>query len=402
MKEEKNSLQKLISTELSEKKWGYRGRIKLATNESNARQDNISQQISDLRTKISSLASKLTEKLNSYDISFNNNLKTIDQEYLTLEKNITVEIEKLNNVLEERVLMDTESVKEELETLEEEIRKINEQYNSEIDKININTKEVGSLFDAEIDKISINTKEIGSLFDAEISSLNENNNKINQEFEENKVIIEEERDSKINSLENQNIKIEELQNNKNEIKNINLELKDDFNVQVFGSIIHNFALKVPMWLYSSCGNLNDEGVLVPAESAADISSDCLDFTSTIWFGAMSLVVATTGTAVALGSEVLRTSHPIKKRSNTGINILRILKFVRRPRIKKVVEIKTVKQIDTVVKEVIKEVPVEKVVPTEVLKEKLVKQVVHIPVYTNDPALLNQSHNEKTDKDKKKK
>ena len=86
----------------------------------------------------------------------------------------------------------------------------------------------------------------------------------------------------------------------------------------------------------------------------------------------------------------------------GTNLIRVLRFVRRPRIKKIVEIKTVKQIDTVVKEVIKEVPVDKIVPTEVIKEKTILKPVHIPVYTNDPALLNISNNEKKDKKDKSK
>ena len=140
--------------------------------------------------------------------------------------------------------------------------------NAEIDKISINTKEIGSLFDADIDKININTKEIGSLFDAEISSLNENNNKINQEFEENKATIEEERDLKIKNLENQTNKINEELDNKNIIKKDNLILKDEYNALASKSIIHNFALKIPMWLYSSCGIENDDGVLIPAQSGS--------------------------------------------------------------------------------------------------------------------------------------
>jgi hypothetical protein len=383
LSDEKKHLQIYISDELSKKNWGYKGRIKIRTKESNLRQDKLSKQISKLRNDISVLVSNSNKELSLYQNDFNEEIKTIEENFLNLEKNINNEIDLLNRDLEKRVLIDTESVKEELVNIE----KVIENYNIQ--------------FDSNIEEINSDRKQTGSQFDKLITNLDERNNEINQEFEGNKNILEEERDSKINSLENQNIKIEELQNNKNEIKNINLELKDDYNVQVFGSIIHNFALKVPMWLYSSCGNLNDEGVLVPAESAADISSDCLDFTSTIWFGAMSLVVATTGTAVAFGSEVLRTSHPIKKRSNTGTNILRILRFVRRPRIKKIVETKTVKQIDTVVKEVIKEVEVQKVVPTEIIKEKTILKPVHIPFFTNDPALLNISHNDKTDKKEKK-
>ena len=53
-----------------------------------------------------------------------------------------------------------------------------------------------------------------------------------------------------------------------------------------------------------------------------------------------------------------------------------------------------KEIETIVKEVIKEVPVEKIVPTEILVPKIQKEVVHIPVYTNDESLLNISKKDK--------
>ena len=40
-----------------------------------------------------------------------------------------------------------------------------------------------------------------------------------------------------------------------------------------------------------------------------------------------------------------------------------------------------------IKEVVKEVPVQKVVLTEKPVEIIRKQLVHVPMYTNDPALL---------------
>ena len=41
-------------------------------------------------------------------------------------------------------------------------------------------------------------------------------------------------------------------------------------------------------------------------------------------------------------------------------------------------------------EVVKEIPVEKVAIHEVPKEIIKREVVHIPVYTNDPTLLGDS------------
>ena len=75
-------------------------------------------------------------------------------------------------------------------------------------------------------------------------------------------------------------------------------------------------------------------------------------------------------------------------------ILKIIYYLRRPRIKKEIEIKKEKEIETIVKEVIKEVPVEKIVPTEILVPKIQKEVVHIPVYTNDGSLIKLSKKDK--------
>ncbi len=384
LENEKRDLQNYINKELDEKKWGYRGRIKKRETESNERQDKISIQITELRNDISIIASNLTKDLSIAESQFNNELKQIDKEFIDLEKSINLEIDNLNLELEKRISQDTESVREELANLETEIKKINVQFDNDIEIINSERSNTGAQFDQLISKID------------------EENDTINEEFNKNKNIIEEERDSKIKSLETQNVKVEELQNQKNKIKTDNIDLKDEYNILSTSSIIHNFALKIPLWMYSSCGMLDEDNNLIPAQSAADISSDCLDFTETIWFGAMALVVAMTGTAVAFGSEVLRTVHPEKRHSMLGTNLIRVLRFVRRPRIKKIVETKTVKQIDTIVKEVIKEVPVDKIVPTEVIKEKTILKPVHIPVYTNDPALLNISNNDKKDKKDKSK
>jgi hypothetical protein len=63
------------------------------------------------------------------------------------------------------------------------------------------------------------------------------------------------------------------------------------------------------------------------------------------------------------------------------------------------ETKIVKKTDIVVKKIPKEIIVEKVVPNEIVKEKIIKQAIHVPYYTNDPALLNLSHNEDKKKNK---
>ena len=102
--EEKNDLQQYISKELTEKKWGYRGRIKIREKESKVRQDNLSQQISKSRQEISLLASNLNKKLNLYETEFNKKLKQINEDYIKLEEDINQEIDLLNLDLEARTV----------------------------------------------------------------------------------------------------------------------------------------------------------------------------------------------------------------------------------------------------------------------------------------------------------
>ena len=117
------------------------------------------------------------------------------------------------------------------------------------------------------------------------------------------------------------------------------------------------------------------------ESPVDVTKDELKFVSSIWFGSLSFVVAVIGTVLALAGLVLRYQdlgpRPLARRSAFGSVRRAAVEFRRwlrrRPHGPRIV---------------IKEVPVEKIVFREVAKEVVVKEMVYVPLYTNDTTLLN--------------
>lgn len=133
-----------------------------------------------------------------------------------------------------------------------------------------------------------------------------------------------------------------------------------------------------------------------ADSAADIERDEVALTAAVWFGSLAAVVALTGILLALASFVLKADSKKMETLTRGpsplnrlINSLRrgaIYKrqLQRKPKIEKVLIEKEIP------KEVVKEVPVDRVVIKEVPKEIIEKRIVHVPLYTNDHSLVERS------------
>jgi hypothetical protein len=129
----------------------------------------------------------------------------------------------------------------------------------------------------------------------------------------------------------------------------------------------------------------ERGVLIPEEDIALVAK--------VWFGSLAGIVSTMGIALAFGAFILR--HPIaafheeERRNRRNGSIRRALRLMLRALRKRFKEPKIVTKIKEVEvpKEVIKEVPVDKVVFKEIPIEVIQKEVIHIPIYTNDPDLI---------------
>ena len=161
-----------------------------------------------------------------------------------------------------------------------------------------------------------------------------------------------------------------------------------------------------------------EGGTVTVEQVSSIAA--------VWFGSIALIVATMGSLLAFGGFILKysdaRSKEVKQSGPIGRALRKTLASRRKkynsPKIKEIEVEKTVEvekevfvdKIVEVEKEVIKEVPVDKIVkvdrevPVEVPKivevpvpvEVVKKEVVHYPIFTNDPDYLKFSKTKFTD------
>jgi hypothetical protein len=126
------------------------------------------------------------------------------------------------------------------------------------------------------------------------------------------------------------------------------------------------------------------------EHAADVSKDDLRFTGFVWFGSIAAIVAATGVLMAFASFVLADERNYeRKRSAVGVAIRRALlgyrRHLREPKI-----IKQTVEVERIV-EVTKEVPVDRIVTRDVPREVVRKELVYVPLYTNDKELLADPH-----------
>jgi len=122
-----------------------------------------------------------------------------------------------------------------------------------------------------------------------------------------------------------------------------------------------------------------------------VSERQISIVAAIWFGSLAGIVSCMGIFLAFGSFIFMYSGPgfeeINKRGPGPVR--RALISALEARKRKYNEPKIVEKIKKVeVEKIVKEiVEVDKVVYKEVPKEVVRKEVIHVPIYTNDPDLL---------------
>jgi len=112
------------------------------------------------------------------------------------------------------------------------------------------------------------------------------------------------------------------------------------------------------------------------KDSCELTKKQLTIVTYIWFGSIAFIVAALGPVLAFASFVVRENKP------------RVI--IKEVEVEKIVEVEVIKEVPVdrqVAVEVIREVPVDKVVFRDVPVEIIKKEVVHIPVYTNDKSLL---------------
>lgn len=203
-------------------------------------------------------------------------------------------------------------------------------------------------------------------YDKEIVAIEE---KFSGQFEE----IKQLRDDQLRILGNNTTLIAEWDGELDSLRERRVELRDAINTAVGNNQIYRMAQ-----LFSG------------AESAADVQKEVVTTVATIWFASLAAMVAFTGVILAMASNVIRDRQipdvPQKDRPTVRGELKGAIRTVRRWFIyRRKLQRKPV--IKERIREITKEIPVDRVVRTEVPVEILRKEIVHIPLYTNDPKLL---------------
>ena len=233
----------------------------------------------------------------------------------------------------------------------------------------------------EIDNNILNKQK--EITDLQFNTDNKNLSKIESLNEEKSLIIKKYNEQRKQLLDEYNISKNKLNSDKenieqfrNDIQNINIEINEKEKLFI------EEAEKLPIYWFAKS--------LSGKESFVEVSPKDIDFTVLIWFGTLSLVIATAGTALAFASFVMG-DNTVNQRGSIRSLLLTIIRNQRKPRIK--IEKEIIEKEKIVEK--IKHVPEEKVVFKEVpkIQEVIKKEIVHVPVPTAREDLIN-SKNDK--------
>jgi hypothetical protein len=319
-----------------------------------ARQENI-RQIRILREDRKNLENNIAVKENKLDI-----LAFLSPDIAKWETRIKNINNQIDNLMTQNASMSLSSGK----NLRIESTQITDEYSVKIKKIYQNILEINkklainTQFKAEIENIDILKQDRQKMYTNELAKI-----AVYRVRQEEKL---QKKDFEIDAIK---LEISPLEDEK-------LNLENEVYSAYKGTQIYRLARTI-------FGI--ERGMLIPEKDIALVAK--------VWFGSLAAIVASMGIFLAFGSFILR--HPVAEFHNLdrhhrrGGSIKRSLRLMLRALRKRFKEPKIVTKIKEVEvpKEVIKEVPVDKVVFKEIPVEIVKKQVIHVPIYTNDPDLI---------------
>ena len=381
-----NEIKKLPETEeknINKEEGNKSNAIELISNEYQDKKTILTAQIKNLLTEINTNTRNMNQK-KKY-ISGNESFLLKKKERKKIQIYIDKLKEEMNKKNSQLSKLPNQEAKERVKTIEEFDTKIkNIQIKTQDTKksLNINIKNNHE----EIFKIQ-STERLG--IQEEITKLKSNVKKAYDEYDKQRVNAKTIRDENLTNLKEKKDVIKNFNEDIETYQDELAEVKAEKSNLTKSTIVFNFATHLDT-LVKAC-----EG----AENTADVTPQCRKVTENIWFGIISFIVSATGTAVALGSEVLR-SAPLRKNRQRPMRYMfaRILRNVTRPKIK----IKEV-PVEKIV-EVTKVVPEDKVVYKEVPKihEVIKKETVYIPLPTaREDLIKDKEKNKDADKNKDK-
>ena len=205
-----------------------------------------------------------------------------------------------------------------------------------------------------------------------LGALEKRRTEINSNYQAQVKELQERRQRRLKETEDREGRISAIQDGTADYQKERGKLKDNINQTAKDNQIYQIA-----------------ALLSGKDSPADVTKDEVKWVSLLWFGSLAFVVAAMGTILALAGLVLRY-HGLHVREGTdrggataAIRSLRRAAVAYRRRLRARPPPAKIE-----VREVVKEVPVDKVVFRDVPREVVVKELVYVPLYTSDPSLLN--------------
>ncbi len=344
-------------------------------------------ELNDLQTEASRMIENSASELNTRRRSLQQQLHT-EQEYLvSLRGKAEKEIEDAGFFSESSVRkryqgliqgqeQKVESLRQQLNQLSDANRQealrnqyqqsqeqVKDRYQKRIDAIN---KEVKSL-NLELSKsLGSRDKDIEQAVANHMQELS----RIEKQFAQQQSDNERLRDREFDKLARNEELIAELDVNLLAKKNRRVELRNLINVKVGDNQVYRMA----QWWFGK-------------ESAADLDRRDVMFIASLWFGSLALLIAVTGILLALASYVIRDPSIADHRDGkTASSAYRMINSARRLLIywRRLQRAPIIKEVP---REVVREVPVDRVVMVDKPIEIIKKEIVHVPLYTEDKSFM---------------
>ena len=279
-------------------------------------------------------------------------------------------VEGLRTQLNE--LSDSDRQKQLRERFNKDIETVKDRYQNREDKLN---KEIQNVSMTLSKSLGSREKDIENVIKTHMKELTSIEAKFQEQQKENEAF----RDNSFKTLSQNKTLVSDIEKNLFKKQNQRVELRNLVNIKVGDNQVYRMA----QWWFNK-------------ESAADLDRKDVMSIAGLWFGSLAMLIAVTGILLAFASYVIRDPY-IDDRSSPHDNLSSLTRktfnslrrlFIYWRRVQRSPVIKEVP------KEVIREVPIEKVIRVEVPIEIVKKEIVHVPLYTNDKSLLTLARNEK--------
>jgi hypothetical protein len=340
-----------------------------ASSEINTQRRSLQQQLINEQNYLQSLREQREKKIEDAGFFSENSVREQEDKRVSQQEQ---KVEGLRTQLNE--LSDSERQKQLRERFNKDIEAVKDRYQSREDKLN---KEIQSLSVTMSKSLGSREKDIENVIKTHMKELASIEAKFQEQQKENEAF----RESSFKTLSQNKSLISDIEKTLFDKQNQRAEMRNLVNIKVGDNQVYRMA----QWWFNK-------------ESAADLDRKDVMSIAGLWFGSLALLIAVTGILLAFASYVIRDPY-IDDRSSPHDNLSSLTRksfnslrrlFIYWRRVQRSPIIKEVP------KEVVKEVPIEKVIRVEVPVEIIKKEIVHVPLYTNDKSLLTLAMNEKFD------